>query len=161
MNVSKDTVVSIAYTLKDDDGEILDTSEGREDLEYLHGHENIVPGLEEKLEGCSAGDSVAASVTPDKGYGERDEELVFTMPREKLPEEGVEAGAQFAAQDKDGNQQIVTVTEFDDETVTLDANHPLAGQTLHFDVTVNGVREALPVEIDHGHVHQPGHHHHE
>jgi FKBP-type peptidyl-prolyl cis-trans isomerase SlyD len=160
MTVEKNTVVSIAYTLKDDTGEVLDTSDGQEDLQYLHGHENIVAGLEEKLEGRSVGDSIQASVTPEKGYGVRNDQLVFQMARDRLPEGELELGTQFAAQDKDGSQQIVTVVEIGDENVTLDANHPLAGQTLHFDVTVNGIREASEIEREHGHVHQPGHHHH-
>jgi len=160
MTIRKNSVVSIAYTLKDDDGEILDTSDGGEDFEYLHGHENIVPGLEEMLEGRGVGDSINTSVGPEKGYGTRDENLVFKMPRDKLPEDELDVGDQFSAQDKDGNQQIVTVTDFDDETVTLDGNHPLAGQTLHFSVTISAIREASEVEVEHGHVHQPGHHHH-
>lgn len=160
MTVDKNTVVTIAYTLKDETGEVLDTSEGGEDLAYLHGHENIVPGLEAELEGKAVGDSVSTSVSPDKGYGVRNDELVFKIPRDRLPDDDVELGMQFAAQDKEGNQQIVTVVELADDTVTLDANHPLAGQTLHFDVTVNDVREASQIEIDHGHVHQPGHDHH-
>ena len=160
MTVGKDAVVSIAYTLKDDTGEVLDSSEGKEDMAYLHGHENIVSGLEEALEGKSVGDSVSASVAPEKGYGVRNDDFVFKMPRDKLPDEEIELGMQFAAQDKDGNQQVLTVVEMGEEDVTLDGNHPLAGQTLHFDVTVNDIREALEVELDHGHVHQPGHHHH-
>lgn len=160
MTVGKDAVVSIAYILKDDAGEILDSSEGRDDLAYLHGHDNIVTGLEEALEGKSVGDSVTASVPPEKGYGIRDDELVFHVSRDKLPDEEIELDMQLAAQDKEGNQQIVTVVEMTDESVTLDGNHPLADQTLHFDVTVNNIREAIPVELDHGHVHDPGHHHH-
>jgi FKBP-type peptidyl-prolyl cis-trans isomerase SlyD len=160
MNVEKDAVVSISYTLKDSDGAVLDSSEGREDLAYLHGHQNIVEGLEEALEGKAVGDSVSVVVEPEKGYGVRNDALVFNVARERMPDEELELGMQFAAQDKDGNQQIVTLVEVGDEQVTLDANHPLAGQTLHFNVTVNDVREASEVEIDHGHVHDPDHHHH-
>ena len=160
MTVGKDAVVSISYTLKDDSGEILDSSEGQDDLAYLHGHDNIVAGLEEALEGKSVADSVTTSVSPEKGYGIRNDGLVFQMPRDKLPGEEIELGTQFTAQDKDGNQQVVTVAEITDENVTLDGNHPLADQTLHFDVTVNNIREAEAVELDHGHVHAPDHHHH-
>ena len=160
MTVGKDAVVSISYTLKDDSGEILDSSEGQDDLAYLHGHDNIVAGLEEALEGKSVGDSVTTSVSPEKGYGIRNDELVFQMSRDKLPDEEIELGTQFTAQDKEGNQQAVTVVEITDENVTLDGNHPLADQTLHFDVTVNNIREAEAVELDHGHVHDPDHHHH-
>jgi len=160
MTVGKDAVVYISYSLKDDYGEILDSSEGQDDLTYLHGHDNIVAGLEEALDGKSVGDSVITSVSPEKGYGIRNDGLVFQMSRDKLPGEEIELGTQFTAQDKDGNQQAVTVVEITDENVTLDGNHPLADQTLHFDVTVNDIREAEAVELDHGHVHDPDHHHH-
>jgi FKBP-type peptidyl-prolyl cis-trans isomerase SlyD len=160
MTVGKNAVVSIAYTLKNDSGEVLDTSEGQDDLAYLHGHDNIVAGLEEALEGKSIGDSVTASVSPEKGYGVRDDDLVFQISRDKLPDEEIELGMQFAAQGKDGSQQIVTVVDLAEDSVTLDGNHPLASQTLHFDVTINSIREALEIELDHGHVHEPGHHHH-
>jgi FKBP-type peptidyl-prolyl cis-trans isomerase SlyD len=160
MTVGKDAVVTIAYTLKDDSGEVLDSSEGSEDLAYLHGHDNIVTGLEEALEGKSVGDSVSTAVSPEKGYGVRDDDLVFQISRDKLPDGKIDLGVQFAAHDKDGNEQIVTVVEMADESVTLDGNHPLASQTLHFDVTVNAIRKALKIELDHGHVHDPGHHHH-
>lgn len=159
MTVGKNAVVSIAYTLKNDSGEVLDSSDGREDLNYLHGHDNIVSGLEEALEGKSIGDSISASVAPDKGYGVRNDDLVFQVPRDRLPDTDVELGMQFAAQDSEGNEQVVTVIGLDEETVTLDGNHPLAGETLHFNVTVNGVREATATELDHGHVHDPNHHH--
>jgi FKBP-type peptidyl-prolyl cis-trans isomerase SlyD len=159
MTVGKDAVVSIAYTLKNDTGNVLDSSKGRDDLAYLHGHQNIVEGLEEALEGKAVGDSVSVVVEPEKGYGIRNDELVFQVDRSRMPEEELELGMQFAAQDKDGNQQVVTLVEIGDEQVTLDANHPLAGQSLHFDVTVNDIREATDVEIDHGHVHDPNHHH--
>ncbi len=159
MTIGKDAVVSIAYTLKDNSGQVLDSSEGRDDLAYLHGHQNIVEGLEEALEGKSVGESVSVVVEPDKGYGVRNDSLVFKVGRDRMPDEELELGMQFAAQDKDGNQQVVTLVEVDEEQVTLDANHPLAGQSLHFDVTVNDIREALAVEIDHGHVHDPNHHH--
>lgn len=159
MNIGKDAVVSIAYTLKDDTGEVLDSSEGGEDLAYLHGHQNIVDGLEEALEGKAVGESVSVTVEPEKGYGVRNDDLVFQVSRDRMPDEELELGVQFAAQDKDGNQQVVTLVGIGDDQVTLDANHPLAGQKLHFDVTVNDIREATPVEVDHGHVHDPNHHH--
>ena len=161
MDIANDKVVSISYTLKDDAGTVLDSSDGREDLDYLHGHSNIVEGLEEALEGKSIGDSVSVSVPPEKGYGTRDDEAIFQVPKENMPDEELELGMQFAAQDKDGNNRILTLVEIGDEKVTLDANHPLAGETLHFDVTVNNIRDAQQVEIDHGHVHDPDHHHHE
>ena len=158
MEVTKDRVVTIAYTLKDDSGQVLDSSENHGDLEYLHGHQNIVEGLEEALEGKGPGESVETTVEPEKGYGGRHDQLVFTVPRSNMPEGELEPGMQFAAQDKEGNQQVVTLVEVADEEVKLDANHPLAGQTLHFDVTVNDVREASDDEVEHGHVHTPDNH---
>ena len=160
MTVEEGKVVSIAYTLKDDGGEVLDSSDGKDDLDYLHGHQNIVAGLEEALVGKSIGDSVKASVPPEKGYGIREDDALMEVPRDNMPEDELELGTQFSAQDKDGNQKIVTLVEVGEETVKLDANHPLAGETLHFDVTVNAIRDALQVELDHGHVHDPNHHHH-
>jgi FKBP-type peptidyl-prolyl cis-trans isomerase SlyD len=155
MEIEQDRVVTIGYTLKDDQGNVIDSSENHGDLEYLHGHQNIVEGLEEALDGRDVGDEVETTVEPTKGYGERHDQLVFTVPRTKMPEGNLEVGMQFAAQDKDGNQQVVTLVEVGDEEVKLDANHPLAGQTLHFNVKVNDVREASGEELEHGHVHTP------
>lgn len=160
MNIEKNKVVSIAYTLKDRNGNVLDSSEENGDLSYLHGHQNIVEGLEDALEGKVVGDRVEATVSPEKGYGVRNEELIFTVPKDKMPDEPLEVGMQFAAADKDGNQHVVTLVEMGDSEVTLDANHPLAGETLHFDVTVSEIRDAQKIEIEHGHVHDPDHHHH-
>ncbi|MFW6312870.1 MAG: FKBP-type peptidyl-prolyl cis-trans isomerase [Spirochaetota bacterium] len=159
MVVEQDRVVSIAYTLKDDEGQVLDSSQDNGDFAYLHGHQNIVEGLEEALEGKQAGDKVEAVVEPEKGYGTRHDQLVFTVPRSNMPDGELEVGMQFAAQDKEGNQQVVTLVDVGDEEVKLDANHPLAGQTLHFDVTVNDVRDASGEEVEHGHVHDPNHSH--
>lgn len=155
MQITQDRVVTIAYTLKDDNGQVLDTSEANGDFSYLHGHQNIVEGLEEALDGKEAGDAIEATVPPEKGYGSRHDQLVFTVPRSNMPDGELESGMQFAAQDKEGNQQVVTLVDVGDEEVKLDANHPLAGQTLHFDVTVNDVREASGEEVEHGHVHDP------
>lgn len=155
MEVGRDKVVTIEYTLKDDEGAVLDTSRENGDFEYLHGHQNIVEGLEEALDGKEPGETVEATIPPDKGYGTRHDQLVFTVPRSSMPEGELDVGMQFAAQDKEGNQQIVTLVDVADDEVKLDANHPLAGQTLHFDVKVNDVREASGEEVEHGHVHDP------
>ena len=157
MEVAQDRVVTIAYTLKDDEGNVLDSSENHGDLAYIHGHQNIVEGLEDALEGKDVGDTVTTTVEPEKGYGDRHDQLMFTVPRSNMPDGDLEVGMQFAAQDKEGNQQVVTLIDIGDEEVKLDANHPLAGQTLHFDVTVNGVREASDEEVEHGHVHDGSH----
>lgn len=153
MQVAQDRVVTIAYTLKDDEGNVLDSSENHGDLAYIHGHQNIVEGLEDALEGKDIGDTVTTTVEPEKGYGDRHDQLVFTVPRSNMPDGDLEVGMQFAAQDKEGNQQVVTLVDIGDEEVQLDANHPLAGQTLHFNVTVNDIREASDEEVEHGHVH--------
>jgi FKBP-type peptidyl-prolyl cis-trans isomerase SlyD len=160
MTVSKDKVVSIQYTLKDDEGEVLDSSQGREDLSYLHGHDRIVPGLEEVLEGRAPGESVSTEVQPEQGYGEYDASLQVTVPRDRMPQDTeLEPGMQFAVQDTSGQQAVVTLLSLDDDNVVLDQNHPLAGKTLHFDVTINDVRDANSEELEHGHVHEPGHNH--
>ena len=159
MEVAQDRVVTIAYTLKDDEGNVLDSSENHGDLAYIHGHQNIVEGLEDALEGKDIGDTVTTTVEPEKGYGDRHDQLMFTVPRSNMPDGDLEVGMQFAAQDKEGNQQVVTLVDIGDEEVQLDANHPLAGQTLHFDVTVNDVREASEEEVEHGHVHDGSHDH--
>ncbi len=159
MEVAQDRVVTIAYTLKDDEGNVLDSSENHGDLAYIHGHQNIVEGLEDALEGKDVGDTVTTTVEPEKGYGDRHDQLMFTVPRSNMPDGDLEVGMQFAAQDKEGNQQVVTLVDIGDEEVKLDANHPLAGQTLHFDVTVNDVREASDEEVEHGHVHDGSHDH--
>lgn len=148
-------VVTIHYTLTNDQGEELDSSrvEGREPLSYLEGAQNIINGLESALNDKSAGEQLKVSVAPADGYGELNEELIQPVPREAF--EGVdtiEPGMQFQAQTP-GGPQIVRVVEVSEETVTIDANHPLAGQTLHFDVEIVEIREATDEEQEHGHVH--------
>ncbi len=153
MEIKKDRVVTIDYTLRDDSGKLLDTSAGSEPLSYLHGNENIIPGLERELEGKNPGDAVACSIKPEEAYGERDESLVFKVHKKDFGDNvEVAPGMQFEAHGE-GGVQIVTVVNVDGEEVTLDANHPLAGETLHFDVKVVDVREATPEELEHGHVH--------
>lgn len=161
MQITKHTVATLEYTLTDESGEVLDTSKGRGPLAYVHGLGMLIPGLEEELEGKVQGDSLKARIEPDKGYGVRDDQMVQSVPREQLPAEvDVEVGMQFQAQTQDGGAHVVTVVEIEGETIKLDANHPLAGVTLHFDVEVVEVREATSEEIEHGHVHGPGGHEH-
>lgn len=160
MNVEANKVVVIDYTLRNDAGEILDQSTPDAPLAYLHGHNNLIPGLENALVGKGQGEQVDASIPPEEAYGEYDASLVQTLPRAMFQGvDTVEPGMQFQAQMGEG-VQIVTVKEADDENVTIDANHVLAGETLHFDVTVREVRDASAEELDHGHVHGPGGHHH-
>jgi FKBP-type peptidyl-prolyl cis-trans isomerase SlyD len=159
MKIAKNRVVSIDYTLTEVGGEVLDTSKGREPLSYLHGNGNIIPGLESSLEGKSAGEHLNVTIPPADAYGELDAEKMMDLPREQFAGIAeISIGMQFSAR-SDRGEQIVTVTSVQDDTITVDANHPLAGKTLNFDVTIVGVREATKEELDHGHVHGPGGHH--
>lgn len=154
MQIAKDKVVAIDYTLKDDEGSVLDTSEGKQPLTYLHGANNIIPGLERALEGKGAGEEVSVRVEPGEAYGERRDELMQQVPRDMF--QGVEelqVGMQFQASGQDGQGTVVTVTAIEGEQVTVDANHPMAGVALNFDVTVREVRDATSEEVEHGHAH--------
>ncbi len=155
------SVVTMHYELKNAEGEVLDSSKGQDPLVYLHGAGNIIVGLEEQLVGKTVGDNVSAVVAPEKGYGLPVEALVQTVPLEAFGEEidKVEVGMRFQAETEQGPVPVV-VTAKDDTTVTVDGNHPLAGQELHFDVSIAEVRDASQEEIDHGHVHGPGGHQH-
>ncbi|MEI9918360.1 MAG: peptidylprolyl isomerase [Bacteroidota bacterium] len=156
MQITKDKVASIHYTLRDGDGNILDTSSGREPLTYLQGAGNLIAGMEEGLEGKSKGDKFKLKIAPEKGYGVKDDQLVQKVPRSAFGDQKIEKGMQFQT-----NQgQVVTVTETGLEAITVDGNHPLAGVELHFDVEVTDVRNATSEEISHGHVHGAGGHHH-
>lgn len=160
MQIEKNRVVQIHYTLKDSKGEILDSSEGQSPLPYIHGIGALIPGLENQLSGKQAGDKFTAVVAPADGYGTYDKDQVFQVPADGFTGEGeIEVGMQVQLDTEDG-PAIATVTKVEGEEVTLDMNHPLAGVQLHFDVEVVEVREATKQELDHGHVHTPGHHHH-
>ena len=159
MTVQKNKVVTIEYTLKDESGDLIESSEGQEPLTYIHGIGNIIPGLEASLEGKTAGDTLVVSVPPADAYGEWDQGKIIEVPKAQFSGvEDVQIGMQFGVHSSTG-EQIVTVTKVEEATVTVDANHPLAGKTLKFDVKVVGVREPTPDELDHGHVHGPGGHH--
>lgn len=161
MPITKGKAVLMHYVLKNDGGEVLDSSEGQAPLAYLHGASNIVPGLEKELEGKKKGDKVSAAVAPAEGYGERDQRGVQQVGRDQFPEEAeLEPGMQFMAENGDGSQFPFWITEIGDDEVTIDMNHPLAGETLHFDVEIVEVRDASEEELAHGHVHGPGGHHH-
>ncbi len=160
MQVQADKVVIIDYTLKNDAGDILDQSTPDSPLAYLHGHNNLIPGLETALNGKGAGDQIEASIPPAEAYGDYNENLIQVVPRNMFQGvDEIEPGMQFHAQTGQG-VQVVTVKEANDESVTIDGNHALAGETLHFDVTIKEVRDASQEELDHGHVHGPGGHHH-
>lgn len=160
MLIKPNAVVAIHYTLTDNEGAVLDSSTGKQPLTYLHGSGNIIPGLERALDGKKAGDKLAASIEPQDGYGEIIEEMIQVVPRTTFPEDAViEIGTRFSAQTERGPLTVV-VTNMDDGQITVDGNHPLAGETLNFDVSVETVRAATDEELQHGHVHGAGGHHH-
>ncbi len=160
MKIAENTVVTIDYELKDEDGTVLDSSEGG-NFAYLHGANNIIPGLESALTGKSSGDQISVAVSPEQGYGARDESRLQAVPRDMFPSDtDIEVGMQFHAEGPDGQVLVVTVDSIDDDQVTVDGNHPLAGVNLNFEVNIVDVRGATNEEIDHGHVHAPGDAHH-
>lgn len=159
MVIGAQKVVSIAYTLKDDAGEVIDTSVGSDPLLYIHGVGSLVPGLEKALDGRAAGDHVAISVAPADGYGERDESLIRKVPVRKLPDGKATAGTRVRVQTDRGPMTLL-VTAVQGDYATVDPNHPLCGKTLHFEVDVVEVRDATAEELAHGHPHAAGEHHH-
>ena len=152
MEVAAETVVSINFTLQNDKGELLDSSPDGAPLVYLHGTDGIIPALEDNLAGKSEGDAFTVTITPDEGFGARQDGLVVDVPRSNFPEgQALEVGMQFQAQDPNSEQtQLLTITVIGDETITVDANHPLAGMTLCFEGTVDNVRAATAKEIEEG-----------
>lgn len=160
MKIALNAVVSMHYTLKNADGIVLDTSSGREPLAYIQGIGNIIPGLEKQLEGKAKGDKVNAVVTPEEGYGERRDDMVHVVPKSGFQGGGEPTpGMQVQLEGPQG-RMIAVITKIEGDDVTLDLNHPLAGETLYFDVEITDVREATSEELDHGHVHGPGGHEH-
>lgn len=156
-------VISFHYTLKNKEGEVLDSSSGGDALSYLEGSGQIIPGLEEQLALLSIGDKRTVQVEAARAYGNREADLVMEISREKLPKtEGLSVGDQFAGRGPDGEAgAIFTVISMTAETVTLDGNHPLAGVDLTFEVEITAMRNATKEELAHGHAHGPdGHHHH-
>ncbi len=159
MKIAKDCVAAIEYTLKNDAGEVIDASRG-EPLYYLHGHANLVSGMETALEGKVAGDQLELTLAPAEAYGERDEALILEIPLNQLPD-GLQPQKNVALQmNVQGTPRRAVITKVKLRSVVVDANHPLAGETLHFNVEVKEVRNALKQELEHGHAHGPGGHHH-
>ncbi len=152
-------VVSMEYKLTAD-GEVLDSSDEAGPLQFLAGYGNIIPGLESEMTGMKIGESKNVTVQPADGYGEFDEEAFTDVPRSEFPADlKLEEGMELHVTDEDGNHQAAYVAEFDDQTVKLDFNHPLAGAVLEFYVKVIALREPTDDELDHGHVHEDGHRH--
>ena len=153
MKIEKNKVVTIHYTLKDNNNNILDSTEGDEPMSYLHGRDNLIPGLEAELEGKEKGDKFKASIKPEDAYGERDEDMMFIIPREQfqgVPD--IEVGMQFQT-DSPSGPMLITISEINGDEITVDGNHPLAGETLNFEVEVTGICNATEEEIAHGHLH--------
>ncbi len=149
MPITKDQIVAFEYKLTDPDGNVIDSSEGRPPLEYLHGHKGIVPGLEEALEGKDEGAELTVVVPPEKAYGPRNEQLLNRVPKEAF--EGkldFQLGLQFPVQDQEGNARLVTIVHIEDDAVVLDANHPLAGIELTFEIKIAKIRDATEEELE-------------
>ncbi len=151
MKVVENTAVSIDYTLKNDRGSVIDSSEGKEPLTFIQGAGRIISGLEDALEGKEEGEAFSITIEPEKAYGKHDGSLILSVSRDRFQNpDDIGEGMQVQAQLQDGSVGVLTVREVSDDQVTLDANHPLAGETLHFDVQVKDVREATQEEIDAG-----------
>ena len=161
MAIKSDMVVTMHYELRDSEGEVLDSSNGQDPLVYLHGANNIIVGLEEQLEGKAVGDKIEAQVSPEKGYGMPVEALIQQVPTAAFGSdiEQIQVGMRFQAETEQGPVPVV-VTAVEGDTVTVDGNHPLAGKELFFECSIVDIRDASQEEIDHGHVHGPGGHHH-
>ena len=159
MLIDTNKVITINYTLKDDAGKLIDESNDGSFC-YLHGADNIIPGMEQALHGKAKDDQLQLSLKPEQAYGEYVEALTQVVDRSMFDvNDNIEAGMQFHAQSENGQTIMITVTEVDGDKITIDGNHPLAGETLHYDITVIDVRDATEEEISHGHVHTPGHSH--
>ena len=159
-SVQKNTVVSMEYTLQVDNEEI-DSSKGQDPLQFLVGHGNIISGLEQEMIGMKVGESKDVVIQPADAYGEFDEEAFMEVPRDAFPKDiPVEEGAELTVKDDSGQSRYARIDSIDGENVTLNFNHPLAGDELHFNVKVIGVREPTSEELEHGHVHNGDGHHH-
>lgn len=159
MHIAMNTVVSLTYELRDSDGNVLETT--AEPVNYLHGgYDNIFPRVEEELHGKKIGDSIDLALEPLDAFGEYDEELVQIEPISAFPSEELEVGMQFEGEDPTGDVVLYTITDIADGKVVVDGNHPWAGERINFKCTVTGIRPATKEEINHGHVHGAGGHHH-
>jgi len=156
MKNTENPVVSIHYTLTNKAGEKLDSSIGSEPLTYLHGAGNIIPGLENALADKTVGDKLTVTIEPEEAYGERNEEHIQTVPREMFQGiDNIEVGMQFQADSSNG-PAVVTITAVEGDQVSIDGNHPLAGEQLTFDVEITEIRSATETEMEHGHIHGAG-----
>lgn len=161
MQVAESKVVSIDYTLTDDEGKVIDSSQDGDPLCYLHGSNTLIPGLEQALVGKSVNDHLNVTVAPEDGYGQRRDDLRQVVARDRFGDVELEVGMRFRVPTENGGQGVVAVAEINGDLITVDGNHDLAGMTLHFDVTIREIRDATAEEIEHGHAHGPGGHSHE
>lgn len=153
-------VVTLDYTLTDNADQIIDQSKDGT-FAYLHGAHNIIPGLEKALLDKKVGDSLKVSISPEEGYGLRDDSMIQEVSIDMFETaDQVQVGQQFHAQGPEGHDIVITVTKVENDSVTIDGNHPLAGVQLNFDVTVVDIRDASEEEVAHGHAHHGDHHHH-
>jgi FKBP-type peptidyl-prolyl cis-trans isomerase SlyD len=160
MQVDNDKVVSFHFTLTDDQGGVIESTHSQAPMAYLHGRGNLIPGLEQALAGKGPGDTFDITLRPEDAYGEHDSGLVQRINRDEFPPDaGIAVGSEFQVEDEKG-LSLVTITEIDEDDVTIDGNHPLAGETISFKVQVVEIREATDEELTHGHVHGPEGHHH-
>lgn len=157
--IKKDMVVSIKYRLTNNSGEVLDEADTENPFSYLHGHQQVIPGMENGLEGLKKGDTTKLTITPDEGYGDVNEQLKLTLKKDVFPKDfPVEEGMQFQADLGNGRRGVFYIVEVAGNEVKVDGNHPLAGETLNFEIEVIEVRKATPEELEHGHSHD-GHGH--
>ena len=160
MKIEKNKVVSMHYTLKDDKGTVMDTSNGKSPLPFIQGNGQLIPGLESQIEGKEKGEKMNVTVAPADAYGEFRDDMIFKVSKEGFRgEEELQIGMQVEVELEQG-KSIAVVSKIEGNDVTLDLNHPLAGQTLHFDVEIMDVRDATEEELSHGHVHGEGGHQH-
>ena len=160
MNIEKHSVVQMHYKLTNGEGMLLDSSEGREPLTYLHGKKMLIEGLEKQLDGKKIGDKFKAEVKADEAYGQKHDDMIHVVPKSNFNGDGeLKPGLQIQIDTNQG-MQMALITKVEGEDVTVDMNHPLAGMDLTFDVEIIEVRKATTEEIDHGHVHGPGGHQH-
>lgn len=158
-SVQKDVVVAMEYSLQVD-GEEIDSSKGQDPLQFLVGHGNIISGLEREMIGMKVGESKDVVIQPADGYGEYDDEAYMDVPRAEFPQDmPVEEGLELSVRDDQGQSRYARIDGIEGDTVTLNFNHPLAGDELHFNVKIVELREPTSEELEHGHVHQGGHHH--
>ncbi len=159
--IEKNKVISISYSLKDGQGEELDRADTDKPLEYLHGSGNIVPGLENSLNGLKVGDKKEVTVEPKDGYGDILADLKMEIERKSFPaDQKIAIGMEFMAELSDGKKHPFNVVDIKDDKIHVDGNHPLAGQTLYFSIEIMNIRDATADELKHGHAHGEGGHHH-